>query len=220
MFNFSNCIQLIKKDIKLEWRQKSVISAIFIYVISTTFVLFFAFKGSIETKAWISLFWIIALFSATSLAAQSFQREGNSQFYYIRNLCSPLELIVSKCLTNSLMLMLLCCVSFVVMSLFFGGQIFNIGLFFGVIFLASLGLSILFTLLSAITARTQNLVLLSILGFPLIIPLLLLVIKLSLLTGIVSGFENDIQIAVFSILALDLILFLLSIVLFPYLWRD
>jgi heme exporter protein B len=220
MFKLSNCIQLVKKDLRLEWRQKSAISAIFVYVISTTFVLFFAFKGSIEPKTWISLFWIISLFSATSAAAQSFQKEGNSQFYYLRNICSPIELIVSKCITNTFLLLILSIVTFSVMTLFFGTQIENTKLYFVAIMGASIGLSILFTLLSAITARTQNLVLISILGFPLVIPMLQLVVKLSLLTGINEGFGKDKLIAIGSIFTLDLIIFILSLILFPYLWRD
>ena len=213
MFKLSNCIQLVKKDLRLEWRQKSAISAIFVYVISTTFVLFFAFKGSIEPKTWISLFWIISLFSATSAAAQSFQKEGNSQFYYLRNICSPIELIVSKCITNTFLLLILSIVTFSVMTLFFGAQIENTKLYFVAIMGASIGLSILFTLLSAITARTQNLVLISILGFPLVIPMLQLVVKLSLLTGINEGFGKDKLIAIGSIFTLDLIIFILSLIL-------
>lgn len=220
MFKISNCYQLVKKDLRLEWRQKSAVGAIFVYVISTTFVLYFAFKGSIEPKTWISLFWIISLFSATSVAAQSFQKEGNNQFYYLRNVCAPLELIISKCITNTLLLSVLSMVTYIVMSLFFGDQIQNSELYFVAIMGASIGFSFLFTLLSAITARTQNLVLISILGFPLVIPLLLLVVKLSLLTGISEGFEKDKLMAISSIFTLDLIIFVLCLILFPYLWRD
>ena len=106
------------------------------------------------------------------------------------------------------------------MTLFFGTQIENTKLYFVAIMGASIGLSILFTLLSAITSRTQNLVLISILGFPLVIPMLQLVVKLSLLTGIDEGFGKDKLIAIGSIFTLDLIIFILSLILFPYLWRD
>jgi hypothetical protein len=50
--------------------------------------------------------------------------------------------------------------------------------------------------------------------------MLQLVVKLSLLTGIEEGFGGDKMIAIGSIFTLDLIIFILSLILFPYLWRD
>jgi heme exporter protein B len=85
--------------------------------------------------------------------------------------------------------------------------------------LGSVGFSNLFTLLSAITARTQNFVLLAILGFPIILPLLLLIVKMSELSNFAIQ-QKDIYLTLAAIGLLDVITLVLSVVLFPYIWRD
>jgi heme exporter protein B len=105
------------------------------------------------------------------------------------------------------------------LSLFFGSQVNNKGLFILVFFLGAIGLSNIFTLLSAISARTNNPVLLAILGFPIVLPLLMLVIKLCTLVDTAFS-QRDIYIGIGSVITLDIITLILSLVLFPYLWKD
>ena len=87
------------------------------------------------------------------------------------------------------------------------------------IILGSIGFSNLFTLLSAITARTQNFVLLAILGFPIILPLLLLIVNMSGLSDFAIK-QKDIYMNLGAIGLLDVITLILSVILFPYIWRD
>ncbi len=218
-FVASVILKLIQKEIQLEWRQKTALGTIFIYVLGTSFLIYLIFEGNITIPTWIALFWIIALFTTVNAVSKSFVKDVNEQFYYLRSLASPVEFIVSKIIYNALLITILSLVIYAMMMLFFNENIQDKGLFLLTIILGSIGFSNLFTLMSAITARTQNFVLLAILGFPIILPLLLLIVKMSGLSDFAIQ-EKDIYMNLGAIALLDVITLLLSVVLFPYIWRD
>jgi len=94
-------------------------------------------------------------------------------------------------------------------------------LFFIVLTLASTGLAGVLSLMSAIAAKANgNFAMMSILSFPVIMPLILVVIRLS--KQAVDGLEwAGIGFSFISILlALNVLTIALSFLLFPYLWRD
>jgi heme exporter protein B len=93
------------------------------------------------------------------------------------------------------------------------------GAFIGLVLLGGWSLSLVFTFLAAIAAKAQqNAAIMAILGFPLIIPQLILLMRLSNAT-----FSETVAIPVTSVLllvALDLMVILLAVILFPFLWKD
>src|SRR3546814_7710994 len=74
---------LIQKDILLEWRSKYAINGIVLYVVSTVFVCYQAFK-SVDATTWSALFWIILLFASINAINKSFVQEsrGRQLYYY------------------------------------------------------------------------------------------------------------------------------------------
>jgi heme exporter protein B len=80
-------------------------------------------------------------------------------------------------------------------------------------------LSLVFTFLSAIAAKAQqNAAIMAILGFPLIIPQIMLLMQLSN-----SVFSDKYAIAYSTLLlmvALDILVVMLAVILFPFLWKD
>ena len=215
----SNIYRLIHKEIQLEWRQKTALGTIFIYVLGTTFLIYLVFQGNITIPVWVALFWVIALFTTVNAASKSFIKDANEQFYYLRSVVTPLEIIFAKIIYNALLIVVLSIVISLVMILFFNENIANKPLFLLTVLLGAIGFSNLFTLLSAITARTQNFALLAILGFPIILPLLLLIVKMSDLANFAIQ-QKDIYMHLGAIALLDVITLILSVVLFPYIWRD
>lgn len=203
----------------MEWRQKTAIATIFIYVLGTTFLIYLVFQGNINIPTWIALFWIISLFTTVNAVSKSFMKDANEQFYYLRNIASPVEIILSKTIYNAIYIILLSFIIFGVMTLFFNENVQSKKLFLLTVVLGSVGFSNLFTLLSAITARTQNVVLLAILGFPIILPLLLLIVRMSGLADF-SISDKDMYANLGAIALLDIITLVLSVILFPYIWRD
>lgn len=215
----NNIFKLVQKEILLEWRQKTALGTIFIYVLGTSFMIYQIFQGVITIPTWIALFWIIALFTTINAVSKSFIKDANEQFYYLRSVVTPLEIIFSKIIYNAILITILALVIYAVMILFFNENIADKILFLITIVLGSIGFSNLFTLLSAITARTQNFVLLAILGFPVILPLILLIVRMSELSNFAIQ-QKDIYLTLTAIGLLDIITLVLSVVLFPYIWRD
>jgi heme exporter protein B len=76
-----------------------------------------------------------------------------------------------------------------------------------------------FTFLAAIAAKAQqNAAIMAILGFPIIIPQLMMLMKISS-----TVFDTTSAIPLLNILVLlasDLLVVLLSVILFPFLWKD
>ena len=112
-------------------------------------------------------------------------------------------------------------ITFFFYAFFITNQVENLSLFFVVLVLASTGLAGVLTLMSAIAAKANgNFALMSILSFPVIMPLMLVVIKLS--KQAVDGIEwAAIGFDFMAILiALNCLTIALSFLLFPFLWRE
>lgn len=75
--------------------------------------------------------------------------------------------------------------------------------------------------MSAIAAKAQqNAALIAILGFPVILPQLLLLMRLSK-AGLGEVFRSGAFLQLSGlILGLDVLVFVLAVILFPYLWKD
>ncbi len=216
----SETIHLVGKEFRLELKQKYVINGILLYLVSTIFVTYLAFENAITPETWNSLFWIILLFVAVNGISKSFAQESPARKLYYYTLASPQAIVVSKILYNLLLMAILSLFAFVFFLLLMGNKVVNMPLFILALVLGSLGLSSILTMVSAIASRaSQNFSLMAILSFPIILPLLATLMKVSnaALSGVQSaGIAGFIAI----LLTINLAVIILSYILFPYLWRD
>ena len=212
-------IHLFRKDVLLEFRSSYAISGILLYVFSTIFIIYTSFVD-ISTPVWNVLFWIIMLFTSINAIVKSFVQESNNRQLYYYVLANPTALILAKILYNILLLLILSGLIWLSFSFVAGNPVIRTGQFVMAIFLGSVGFSITFTFVAAISAKADNnATLMAILSFPLIIPILMTLIKLSAsAVGLVqdTGLGQDILILV----AIDMILIAMTFVLYPFLWRD
>lgn len=215
----SQIAKLVKKEFKVEWRDKTIISSIFAYVVGAIYLVYLVFQGKITFNAWLSVFWIIVLFTALNAVYRTFIKEANEQFYYIKNVASVVVLINSKIIYNTITIFVLSIAVYFLMFIFFDNKINYPFYFVLTIFLVSLGFSSIFSLLSGITAKTQNVILLFILSFPLVLPLMLLTVKLSFLCDFYTEIK-DLYLHLMAVLLLDMIVIVLSNILFPFIWKD
>jgi heme exporter protein B len=76
-------------------------------------------------------------------------------------------------------------------------------------------------MLAAIASKAlQQASLMAILGFPLILPQLMILVRLSK-TALGEIFRNGIPLQMISLLlAFDILIIILSVILFPFLWKD
>ena len=211
---------LIKKEFLLEWKQKHAFTGIVLYIVSTIFVCFLSFKRIIDPDTWNTLFWIILLFGSVNAVAKSFIHESRDRQLYYYTIASAEGIILSKIIYNVLLLGILSLASFFIYALLLGNVVADLPLFLVVILLGSTGLGTVFTMVSAIASKANNsAVLMAILGFPLILPMLLIIIRLS--KNAIHGFSWDQSYQYGgALLLLNLIVVVLSYILFPYLWRD
>ena len=216
---FVQILHLLRKEITLEWRQKYALSGILLYVLSTVFIVYISFQN-ISPQVWNVLFWIIMLFASVNAVMKSFvQESGNRQLYYFQ-LLHPIAILLSKMIYNALLLLLLGALTFVALALIAGNPVQEAGIFALTLFLGSTGFSITFTFVSAIAAKADNSsTLMAILSFPVVIPILLLLVNLSAHSIGLLG-STDIGDKTMLLGAVDLILVAMGLVLFPFLWRD
>jgi len=172
-----------------------------------------------ESKVWNGLFWVIQLFICINAVAKSFLQEGRGRMIYFYSIAAPAEMVLAKLLFNSLLMLIMSILSLVLFCLFLGNPIQRAGTFIGLVLLGGWSLSLVFTFLAAIAAKAQqNAAIMAILGFPLIIPQLLLLMRLSN-----AAFNSALAVPVTTILllvALDLLVIMLAVILFPFLWKD
>jgi len=218
---------LFKKEVILEWRSKYAFNGVLLYVVSTVFICYIAFNlnpGLKGDKAypvvWNVLFWIIMLFASVNAIAKSFMQESKSRLLYYYSIASPRAIILSKTLYNILLMMLLGVLALLVYQVFFTNKIGDLLFYLLTVLLGSISFSTVFTMISAIASKAgNNGTLMAILSFPVIIPLILLLIRLSknAMDGIDRGFSYQ---NMGVLLAINVIVVTTSLLLFPYLWRD
>jgi heme exporter protein B len=190
-------------------------------VIGTIFVSALCFKGQLDKPTWNALFWVITLFTSVTISGKSFLKEtgGHGLFNFLYY--SPQQFIVAKIVYNMIFMLALSIVTFFFYGFFVKNEVGNMPLFFIVLTLASTGLAGTLSLMSAIAAKANgNFAMMSILSFPVVMPLILVTIRLS--KQAVDGIEwAGVGLDFISILAaLNVLSLALSFLLFPYLWRD
>lgn len=210
---------LIHKDIKLEWRSKFAINSILLYVVSTVFVCYQSFH-SLQPEVWNALFWIILLFASVNAMSRSFHSESSGKQLYYYSIASPQAIILAKMVYNSLLMILLTFTAFVVYNLMFPNPLHDLALFGVAILLGSISFASVFTMVAGISAKAgSNSTLMAILSFPVIIPLLMVLVKLSF--GAITETDFGVNMKDISLLLfINVITITISLLLFPYLWRD
>jgi len=210
---------LLRKDITLEWRSKYALNGILLYVVSTVFVCYQAFK-SVHPVIWNALFWIILLFTSINAISKSFTQESKGRQLYYYTLVSARAVILSKIIYNVLLMLLLAAVAFFAYSTIFKNKIGDPALYFFTILLGSLSFASVLTMVSGISAKAgNNGTLMAILSFPVLIPLIIVLIKLS--KNAMDGLDRSVSFDEIGVLlAINLIVVTVSLLLFPYIWRD
>jgi heme exporter protein B len=216
---FKQIKHLVIKEFKLEMRNKYALGGIFLYVVSTVFVSYLSFKKIINPATWNALFWVILLFASINAIAKSFINETRGRLLYLYTLASPQAVIISKIIYNSILLCVLSCLCLFVYTLFVGNIIQDMPLFIVTLLSGSFGFASLLTMVSAIASKTSNnFTLMAILSLPIIMPLIMVLIKLS--KNAIDGLDLWDTNALMILLFLNVIIIASSYLLFPYLWRD
>lgn len=214
---------LISKELVLEWRQAYAINSILLYLGSVVFICYLSIgvrNSQLSPVLWNALYWIILLFVAVNGVAKSFMLEGKGRMLYYYTLVSPFAVIISKMIYNSLLTGLLALLGLGFYSFVMGNPVQDSGLFIGNLLLASVGFSGILTLTSGIAAKARNsATIMSILSFPVIVPVLLMAIKVS--KNAMDGLDASVSTKpLITLAAIDVLVIMTATILFPYLWRS
>jgi heme exporter protein B len=219
LHSLNHIIALFRKDLLLEIRQQYTLYGILLYTVSTVFVLYLA-MGQPEEAVWNGLFWMIQLFISINAVAKSFLQDSSGRMLYYYSIAGARDYILSKLLFNSLLMLVMSTLSLLLFRLFLGDPLQFVWRFTLITLLGGWSLSLVFTFLAAIASKArQQAALMAILGFPIIIPQLLLLMKVANI-----AFANVVQAGlsqmVLLLLAMNVLVIILAVILFPFLWKD
>jgi heme exporter protein B len=139
-------------------------------------------------------------------------------YYY--SIAGARDFILSKLVFNAVLMMVMNLLSLFIFMLLLGNPLYDLLQFIGISFLGGIGLSLIFTFLAAIAAKAQQqAALMAIMGFPIVIPQLLLLGKIAR-----AAFSPVLQAGLWKMVSLltglDILVVLLAVILFPFLWKD
>ena len=227
---FKEIVALLYKEILLEWKQKYSLNGLMLYAGSMAVVVALSllgkFEGSGESllllkhRTWNVLFWLMMLFVAINSVAKSFLGAQEGQMQYLYGLVSARSVIISKSIYNCGLLFAIGLPTLAIHAFLGEAVIQHLGGYVYILFVGSFCFASVLTLVSAIASKAHNSgVLLAVLGFPLIIPVMLLLIKGS--SQAMEGLD-------FTVVAKNVNLAFaigigglgMSSVLFPFVWRE
>ncbi|MBV9961645.1 MAG: heme exporter protein CcmB [Parafilimonas sp.] len=218
-FSLKQILALVKKDILLETRQQYTFYGVLLYVASTVFIVYLT-AGNVETQTWSALFWIVQLFVSVNAVAKSFLQDSRSRMLYYYTISGAVNYIISKIIFNTLLMLLMSFLTLLIFILLLGNPVIYFFEFVLISFLGGVGLSLVFTFLAAIAAKAQQQsALMAIMGFPVVVPQLLLLGKISS-KAFSDALQSGLWQMILLLIALDVLIILLSIILFPFLWKD
>lgn len=211
---------LLKKELMQELRIRHSIGSIFLYIFATVFVCYLSFKSIVSPAIWNALFWIIMLFASINAVAKSFISENKQRQLFMYSMASPQAIIISKSIYNAIYLSLLSLVCFIIYVTFIGNLVQDLPYFLMSSLIGSFGFGLLLTMVSAIASKAgNNLSLMAILSFPLLIPMLIVLIKLS--KNAVDGLDRSLSNPlILMVIAINFIIVALMYILFPFVWKD
>ena len=214
---------LVEKEFRLEWRQRYALNGMLLYIVGAVFVCYLSFnarRGQLGPTVWNTLFWLIQLFTAINAIAKTFVQEQAGRQLYYYTLVSPQQIIISKIIYNTGLMLVLALLGFSVYAFVLGNPVQDGWLYVGSLLLGAVGFAASLTLVAAIAAKAENsATLMAILSFPVILPLLLLLLKVAknAIDGLDRSASTDELVAIGSI---DAIVLALSYLLFPFLWKS
>ena len=214
------------KEFTIEARNRYSLLGIFLYIFSCTIVIHFIlqYNGGVQqinSQVWSALFWMVILFSTINEVAGSFSKETNERFYYDYYILSPESYITGKLIRSFIVTLLLSVLAYILFTIIISNPVQNKLLFLLTLVLGANGYGFLFTVMRAIAGRARNSSsLVALLGFPVVIPILIFITRLSNDAIADNTFSESAIKNILLLGSINIVLIVFAYILFPYLWRD
>ena len=222
----------LKMSWYLVWRRQSGVAAGGLFVGAASFAIFLALQaiqGSAELGAveWIVLFWTLFLFMSLYVGGTLAEMPyGQILFYFL--IAPPLVLWGARVVHNFAVLLILGTFALALHVLWMGNPVAQWGPFIGVVALACLGFSALFTTTALMVARLEAQGrLFVLLSLPLVVPLCVFCVRAShgclvrgaLGAGLSASLGAEMSTGLWPLAGFVALLVGLGVLLFPYIWK-
>ncbi len=215
-------LAVVQKDLRLELRSKYALNTVLAFVISALLVVLFSMRADeLSVAAQSGLLWIIILFASLSSLSRAFVSEAERHTFDLLRLNAPaISVYTGKLLFNYLFTLVITGVSVAVFVFLLSIEIHNITLLLLALFLGTLGLSGVSTLLGAIVSQAERKgTIFSVISLPLLVPLILLLVRTTqsaFSVEVADGILDD----VLAMVGFAGVTITASVLLFDFIWED
>jgi heme exporter protein B len=206
---------LFKKDFSSELRTRYAINSLAMFIIVAISVILFSIGNETITESLTGgLFWVVIFFTAMSGLARAFvSEEERGTSLTLQLIASPSTVFTGKLLFN---VILVFCMNLVIAILY--SALFE--RFVLTFVLGNIGLAVSSTIIAAIIAKAgAKGTLYPVLSFPILLPLILTCVQLTLFSFDGTSFEEA-QFELAIVVGYDVIMLTASYMLFDFIWKD
>jgi heme exporter protein B len=214
---------LFKKDIRSELRTRYAINALAMFIIVTLSIILFSIGlEKISKNLTGGLFWVVIFFTSMSGLSRAFvSEEERGTTLTLQLIASPATVFSGKLLFNIILVFSMNIVIAVLYSALFEAFVIqNFSLFIVSFILGNIGLAVSATIIAAIIAKAgAKGTLYPVLSFPILLPLILTSVQLTLFSIDGISFEEaKFELAIVA--SYDVIMITASYMLFDFIWKD
>lgn len=214
---------LFKKDLSSELRTRYAINSLAMFIIVAISVILFSLgEQRVNINLSSGLFWVVIFFSAMSGLSRTFvSEEERGTALTLQLTASPSTVLLGKMYYNLVLTFSMnTAIAFLYSILFQEFIIYNYVLFLSAFILGNIGLSAASTIIAAIIAKAgAKGTLYPVLSFPILLPLILICVQLTLASLEGELFENYL-VELLIILCYDIMMISAGFILFDFIWKD
>lgn len=219
----SKAYNLFLKDFRSELRTRYAINALAMFIIVAISVILFSIGNEkINENLTAGLFWVVIFFTAMSGLSRAFvSEEERGTTLTLQLIASPTTVFSGKLIFNVILVFAMnAIIAILYGTLFEDFVIKNFLLFFATFVLGNIGLAVSSTIIAAIIAKAgAKGTLYPVLSFPILLPLILTCVQLTLFSFDGTSFEKS-KFELAIVVSYDVIMITVSYLLFDFIWRE
>lgn len=219
----SKAYNLFLKDFRSELRTRYAINALAMFIIVAISVILFSIGNEkINENLTAGLFWVVIFFTAMSGLSRAFvSEEERGTTLTLQLVASPTTVFSGKLIFNVILVFAMnAIIAILYGALFEDFVIKNFLLFLSTFVLGNIGLAVSSTIIAAIIAKAgAKGTLYPVLSFPILLPLILTCVQLTLFSFDGTSFEKS-KFELAIVVSYDVIMITVSYLLFDFIWKE
>lgn len=219
----SKAYNLFLKDFRSELRTRYAINALAMFIIVAISVILFSIGNEkINENLTAGLFWVVIFFTAMSGLSRAFvSEEERGTTLTLQLVASPTTVFSGKLIFNVILVFATNAIIAILYGALFEDFIIkNFLLFLSTFVLGNIGLAVSSTIIAAIIAKAgAKGTLYPVLSFPILLPLILTCVQLTLFSFDGTSFEKS-KFELAIVVSYDVIMITVSYLLFDFIWKE